>query len=141
MTLLNYILRKCRGGYKFTKLQEKIRHLMYMDDIKLLAKNEKELETQIQAVRIYSQDIGMGFGIENCSMLIMRSGKRHMTEEIELPNQDKIRKLREKETWEYLGIFETDIKQVRTKEKLNKSISGERESYSKPNYIAGISSK
>ena len=28
---------------------------MYMDDIKLFAKNEKELETLIHAVRIYSQ--------------------------------------------------------------------------------------
>ena len=36
---------------------------MYMDDIKLLAKNEKELETLIQTVRIYSQDIAMEFGI------------------------------------------------------------------------------
>ena len=32
---------------------------MYMDDIKLFAKNEKELETLIHTVRIYSQDIGM----------------------------------------------------------------------------------
>ena len=29
---------------------------MDMDDIKLFAKNEKELETLIHAVRIYSQD-------------------------------------------------------------------------------------
>ena len=29
-------------GYKLSKLQEKINHLMYMDDIKLLAKNEKK---------------------------------------------------------------------------------------------------
>ena len=36
-----------------------------MDDIKLFAKNEKEWETLIHAVRIYSQDIGMEFGIEN----------------------------------------------------------------------------
>ena len=35
-----------------------------MDDIKLLAENEKELETIIHAVRIYSQSIGMEFGIE-----------------------------------------------------------------------------
>ena len=35
-----------------------------MDDIKLLAKNEKELEPVIQAVRIYLQDIGMEFGTE-----------------------------------------------------------------------------
>ena len=39
---------------------------MYMDNIKLIAKNEKELETLIQAVRICSQDIGMKFGIEKC---------------------------------------------------------------------------
>ena len=30
-----------------------------MDDIKIFTKNEKELETLINAVRIYSQDVGM----------------------------------------------------------------------------------
>ena len=30
---------------------------MYKDDIKLFAKNEKELDTLIHAVRMYSQDI------------------------------------------------------------------------------------
>ena len=30
---------------------------MYMDDIKLFATNEKELETLIQTVRIYNEDI------------------------------------------------------------------------------------
>ena len=39
---------------------------MYMDDIKLFAKKEKELETLIHAVRILSQDIGVAFGIEKC---------------------------------------------------------------------------
>ena len=34
---------------------------MYMDDIKLFAKNEKELETLMLTVRIYSQDIGMEY--------------------------------------------------------------------------------
>ena len=69
-----------------------------MDDIKLLAKNEKEMETLIHAIRIYSQDIGMEFGIEKCALLIMKSGKRHITDGIELPNQDKIRTLAENET-------------------------------------------
>ena len=36
---------------------------MRMDDIKLVAKNEKELQTQILVVRIYTQDIGLEFGI------------------------------------------------------------------------------
>ena len=39
---LNHILRKGTESYKFTKYQEKINHLLYMDDIKLFAKNEKE---------------------------------------------------------------------------------------------------
>ena len=71
---------------------------MYMDDIKLFAKNEKELETLLHAVRILSQDIGMEFGIEKSDMLVMKSGKRHMTDGMELPNQDKIRTLGEEET-------------------------------------------
>ena len=53
---------------------------MFMDGIKLFAKNEKELETPIHAVRIYCQDIGMEFGIEKCAMLVIKSGKRHMTD-------------------------------------------------------------
>ena len=67
---------------------------MYMDDIKLFAKNEKELEALMHTVRIYSQDIGMEFGIEKCAMLVMKIGKRHMTDEMELLNQDKICRFR-----------------------------------------------
>ena len=40
---LSYILTKNSGGYKFMNSQEKIYHLIYMYDIKLFAKNEKEL--------------------------------------------------------------------------------------------------
>ena len=78
---------------------------MYMDDIKLFVKNEKEQEILMHTVWIYSQDIGMEFG--------MKSGKRHLTDGIELPSQDKIRTLAENETYKYLGILEADtIKQV-----------------------------
>ena len=94
---------------------------MYMDDIKLFAKNEKELETLMHAVRIYSQDIEMEFGIEKCAMLVMKSGKRHMTDGIELSNHDRIRTLEENETYKYLGILEADtIKQVKMKDTIRK---------------------
>ena len=83
MMPLNYILKKCTRGNKFSKLQEKINHLMY--DIKLFAKNVKELKTLIQTIRIYSQDTGMEFDIEKCAMLIVKSGKRQIMERIELP--------------------------------------------------------
>ena len=38
---------------------------MYTDDIKVLAKNEKELDTHQQTLRIYNQNMGMEFDIEN----------------------------------------------------------------------------
>ena len=119
MMPLNHILRKCAAGYKLSRSQENINHPMYMDDIKLLAKNEKELETLIHAIRIYSQDIGMEFGIEKCAMLVMKSGKQHMTDGMELSNHHKIRTLEENETYKYLGILEADtIKQVQMKDKI-----------------------
>ncbi len=47
--------------------------------------------------------------------------KQKMTERIELPNQEKIRTLGEKETYKYLGILEADtIEQVEMKEKIKK---------------------
>ena len=89
---------------------------MFMDDIKLFEKNEKELETLIHAVRIYSQDIGMEFGIEKCAMLVMKNVKRYLTDAMELSNQGKIRTLGENEVIKYLGILEADtIKQVEMK--------------------------
>ena len=71
--------------------------------------------------RIYSQDIEMEFGIEKYAMLVMRSGKWHLTGGMELVNQDKIRMPGEKETYKYLGILEADtIKKVEMKEKIKK---------------------
>ena len=47
MMPLNHIIRKCTAGYKLSRSQEKINHPMYMNDIKLFAKKEKEQETLI----------------------------------------------------------------------------------------------
>ena len=47
-----------------------------------------------------------------------------MTEGIELPNQERIRMLREKETYKFLGILEADIiKVVEMKEKVFKKLN------------------
>ena len=42
MMSLNHILIKSTAGYKLSTSQEKINHLMYMDDIKLFAKKMKK---------------------------------------------------------------------------------------------------
>ena len=63
----------------------------------------------------------MEFDIETCAMLVMKSGKRHLNDGMEQPNQDKIRTPREKETYKYLGFLEADtIKQMKMKDKIKK---------------------
>ena len=53
------ILRKTESAYQFSSNKEKINHLLFMDDLKLYAKNEKDLESLVQTVRILGDDIGM----------------------------------------------------------------------------------
>ena len=61
----------------------------------------------------------MEFGIEKGAMLVMKSGKRQLTDGMELPNKDKIKTLAENETLKYLSILEADtIKQAEMKEKI-----------------------
>ena len=74
---------------------------MYMDNIKVSAKNKKDLETLIHAMRIYSQNIRKEFGVEKRAMLVMKNVKRHLTDGMEQPNQEKIKTLGEKKTYKY----------------------------------------
>ena len=91
----------------------------------------------MQTVRIYSQDIGIKFGIDKCAMLVIKSSKQRITEGFELPNQAAIRTFGEMETYKYLGILEADIiRQQDMKEKLKMSISEELEKYLGQNSIA-----
>ena len=66
------------------------------------------------------KDIGMEFGIERCAMRIMKTGKRQITEGIELPNQERISGLEEKENYKFLGIQNTNTKPAKMKEKMRK---------------------
>ena len=52
---------------------------MQKDDIKLFAKNKKELETLINTISIYS--LGMEFVIEKYATLFMRSRKNKRRKE------------------------------------------------------------
>ena len=89
-----------------------------------LQKIKNDLETPIQVIRIYSQDIGIEFDIEKCAMLILKVWKRQISEEIKLANQEKNQKVGEKENYKYLELLETDIiKQVEIKEENNKGFS------------------
>ena len=115
---------------------------MHMD-IKLLAKNEKELETLIQAVRIYSEYVKMKFSREKCTMLIRKSGKTASCRRNRINISRKNQNARRKGNLQILGNFGSGHHQTCGDERKNlkKNTSEERENYSKLNNIAEISSK
>ena len=65
--------QKIHRRKKISKSQEKMNHLMFMDNIKLFAKNETELKTLIHTVRTYSYDIEMEFSTEKSALLIKKA--------------------------------------------------------------------
>ena len=91
-----------------------------MDDLKLYSRSEKGLDSLIQTVRIFSEDIGMDFGIEKCAMLVTEKGKIVKSVGKELPDGKVIKSLQEGESYKYLGILEAD-KFLEQKMKLNVS--------------------
>ena len=46
-----------------------------MDDLKLYAQNKKQLDSLIQIVKIYSEDIKMEFGLDKCATIAMTKEK------------------------------------------------------------------
>ena len=95
LILLSLILRKAKAGYEFSESKEKIDHLLFMDNLKLYSRSEKRLDSLVQTARVFSEDLGMEFGIEKCAVLVMEKGKIVKSVGIELPGGKVIKSLQE----------------------------------------------
>ena len=60
-----------------------------MDDLKLYGKSENETKGLVSTVEVFSQDIGMEFGIKKCGVIIMNRGKVKSTDGIKLPRVER----------------------------------------------------
>ena len=117
MVPLSLILRKVNACYEWGKKEYKLNHLLFMDDFKLFAKNEEQIDTLVGTVHVFSTDIGMEFGMRKCGILTMKRGKVVRSEGLKLPNNEVMKEV-EKEGYTYLGIVELDkIKENKMKEK------------------------
>ena len=54
---LTFILRKYKKAYEFSNREERINHVLYMDNLKLYGKTDKVIDSLIQIVGIFSSDI------------------------------------------------------------------------------------
>ena len=93
-----------------------------MDDPKLFRKSTVELESLLNNVRIFSNDISMEFGLDKYTTLAVTKGKVTEIQSMSLPNNN-ITGLSLNKTHKYLGILQAnDIKHTQVKKKtLSKS--------------------
>ncbi|CAG4967973.1 unnamed protein product [Parnassius apollo] len=57
------------------KEEKKLSHLLYMDDLKLYATTQDELDQLVILTEKFSRDIGMEFGIDKCNINSVRAGQ------------------------------------------------------------------
>ena len=60
---LSLILRKAKTAYKFSGSKKKINHLLFIDDLELYGCREKGLDSLVQTIHVFGEDIGVEFSV------------------------------------------------------------------------------
>ena len=123
---LSKILKQHDIGYDLSKERrkkdkKKINHLLFMDDLKIYAETDQKLNQLIEAVREFSSDIKMEFGLDKCSKCTIKKGKKIAAENILIGDGSSIEDLDEDASYKYLGIEENaTIEHKKMREKVTK---------------------
>ena len=64
MVPMTWLLARAKAGFEWGNKGFKLNHLLFMDDLKLFAKSKNQIDSLVQTVHIFSEDIGMQFGIK-----------------------------------------------------------------------------
>jgi hypothetical protein len=91
-------LNRLNTGYEEHITETKISHLLYMDDLKLIAKSEEELRKRIQTVKTFSDDIHMDFGLEKCAKITFKKGKLIHSQNLVIGINREIQELKQGKT-------------------------------------------
>ena len=100
---IGYNIEKARGNQGGKQI---ISHLLFMDDLKLYADSDENLNALVQTVHQFSKDIHMDFGLDKCAKCTIRAGKKVSAKDIELTDGSHITDLEKDSTYKYLGIEE-----------------------------------
>ena len=121
---LSWLIKRTGHGYyinKGRKPENLISHLLFMDDLKLYSSNDNQLRALLETTQIFSNDIGMSFGLEKCAKISIIRGKVKNRDNIILSSGEEIRELNNQTFYKYLGVEENKvIGHTETKEKLSK---------------------
>ena len=101
-------LRDTAPGHHFASNRQKVNHLLFMDELNLYASNEKSLEVLIETVHVFSNGIGMEYGVEKCAVLAMKKGNMANSDGMALLNKTTIERLKEGDNYKYLEVMLAD---------------------------------
>ena len=89
--------------------EPKVTHFYFIDDLKVVESNEKDLQETKRIVAGMSQDTGMTFGVSKCAKVEYKRGKMHKGVGLQIDN-NKAECLdpEDNEYYKFLGIEEGD---------------------------------
>ena len=64
-----------------------------MDDMKLFANSEEQIDRLVRTVHVFRTHIGMEFGMKKCGTLTMKRGKVVRCEGVMLPNNEVMKEI------------------------------------------------
>ena len=70
-----------------------------MDDLKLFASNDNELEGLLKTMKAFSDDIGMEFGLRKCAKATFKKGKLEQIKNVVLDDDSVIKELDQEGTY------------------------------------------
>jgi hypothetical protein len=118
---LTHELNGSKCGYQVCGTERKINHLLYMDDLNLIERNEEELRNEIKIVKTFSDDTKMKFGLEKCAIISFKNGTVYIKQHIGNTMENEIKELELVKAYKYLGVEDKhSIEHKNEKEKLKK---------------------
>ena len=97
---------------------QRLNHFLYMEDIKLYAATNNQLQGLLQLIQTFSRDIKMSFGIEKCRTWSIAKGKTEM-KNFTTQDVDTVEAMNEDDIYKYLGHMQTEqIKHAQMKQQL-----------------------
>jgi hypothetical protein len=68
-------LNRADCAYQVHGTERKISHLLCINDLKLLGRNENDLKNEIKIVQTISKDINMNFALEKCARICLKRSR------------------------------------------------------------------
>ena len=97
-----------RAGFRLANDMKSVKHLLFLDDLKLYEASKDQLDSLVQVVRIFLQDIRMALGLDKREILETIRGGQVGSRRIDLPDDQHIRQV-EEEVYKHLGILQLDV--------------------------------